>query len=117
MFDPESTLAVNRVMIFSLLTHLATGLEYLHGLNIIHGGALCLSSSCRGVLIPAFPSPPASLSSLLASPWRLRRRGLRYRGLSPLLRLRADLTPSNVLLKLDRSERSGVVAKLTVSPG
>ncbi len=25
---------------YSLLTHIATGLEYLHGLNIIHGGAL-----------------------------------------------------------------------------
>ncbi len=81
----------------AILLHVAAGLEYLHGLGIVHGGAAPLEHWVA-----------VGRASLAAG---------RRRCVGPHLSLSrlADLTPSNVLLKLDRSERIGVVAKLAVS--
>ncbi len=77
----------------SLLHQIVCGLEYLHGLGIIHGGAMAAKRS---------PDDAAN------------RQRSQQRSLS-LASAAADLTPSNVLLKLDSKERHKIVAKLAVS--
>ncbi len=81
--------------LLSLLHQVACGLEYLHGLGIIHGGA---DGVCR---LANHVQRAVESTSSLASP--------------PYLN-RADLTPGNILLKADPATNS-IVVKLAVSAG
>ncbi len=77
-----------------VLHQVALGLEYLHSKGIIHGGA----------------SSPG-LQALLMAPDVISEDLFTARALT----VRADLTPGNILLKLDENEMGRLLAKLAVS--
>ncbi len=95
---PRALSCAAQAQCLQVLTQAAAGLEYLHGLGIIHGGT--------------------ANDSRHAPRWRVSSRpcansvGLH----APVNAWRADLTPANILLRLDSKAADGLLVKLAVSP-
>ncbi len=82
-----------QIAVAEILRQIASGLEYLHGLGIIHGGTAGPDCGHRA----ARTSSPSGSDCV------------------PSHSVPADLTPGNVLLKMDATAPGGVLVKLAVS--